>query len=384
MWNVISMPSERLRILHVITGLGRGGAETMLLKLIQGTDSTRIQHTVISLTDEGVLANELRRCGAHVEALRLGRNPARLIQLLRLAKRERPAIIHAWMYHANIAVSAVVWGLRPRPKLIWGIRHTPHHRSTTKPFTWMLIQWGRMFARSADLIAYNAEVSRQRHIALGYPSSKSIVIPNGFDTTIFRPVEDAGARLRGILNVDRETALIGVVARFHPIKGYDVLLDAAQHVSESNSEKAFVLIGRDVDETNGELMRWIARRNLGQQVHLLGERKDIASLLPGLDVLVSPSRSEAFSNAIGEAMACGVPCIVSNVGDSARLVGDTGLVFTSGDARALADVLTEFLEAGDARKRELGVRARLRIQELYSLEEVCDRYSRMYATLLAP
>ena len=179
--------------------------------------------------------------------------------------------------------------------------------------------------------------------------------------------------------------MIGVAARFHPLKGYRNFVEAAALLHAVCPDVHFALCGRDVDRENAELTGWIhqAGAGLGDVCHLLGVREDMPRFFAAIDIATSPSVSEAFPNAIGEAMACGTPCVVTNVGDSAALVGDTGSVIPAGNPSALAEAWRELLTSGPAVRRQLGALARTRVEKHFSLGSVVERYQETYRQVLA-
>jgi len=366
----------------VITGLDRGGAETMLFKLVQRT-LAYADHIVVSLSGSGSLVRPLKELGIPVFTLDLKSNPVRLCALPRLIREYQPDIVHSWMYHSNLLAAFAVRMRSSRPRLVWGIRHTPRALSSYKFSTRWVIRLGSCLSRSADAILYNAVASRKRHHALGYSSRHDCVIPNGFDTRLFAPSSKQRAEVRRELGVSESALLVGLAARDHPIKGIDVLLDAIQHPSLRGLDLHLVMVGRGLDAKNPKLSSLLGMDHLSPAIHPLGERKNMHLLLPGLDVLVSPSRSEAFSNTIGEAMACGVPCVVTDVGDSALIVSDTGIVISPEDPDALAAAVADFAMLEPSARRAMAERARTRICSEFDLERISLQYVSLYERVLA-
>jgi glycosyltransferase involved in cell wall biosynthesis len=277
------------------------------------------------------------------------------------------------MYHGNIAASLGNQGNKP---LIMTVRHAlvdiRHEKLTTR---WM-IQLGARVSRRAAATIYNSEAGAQQHQAQGYAKEHAVVIPNGFDTDIFKPDGDARDKLRRDLGVPPDTILVGLVARYHPMKDHANFIRAAARVSQSNVR--FVLAGTGADEKNSALMAEIRDADVAERVHLLGERDDVPALQASLDIATSASYTESFPNVIGEAMACGVPCAVTDVGDCGDVVGDTGLVVPPRDPQALADAWVAFLSKPVDVRRAMGTQARARIMERYSLPVVVKRFEDVY------
>jgi glycosyltransferase involved in cell wall biosynthesis len=233
----------------------------------------------------------------------------------------------------------------------------------------------------ADAIIVNSDKGKRDHSSLGYKPEKMVTIPNGFDTALFRPDPEAKARLLSELGLGKKGVLIGQIARFDPMKDHASFLQAASLLN-SNEKVHFVLAGKEVVWGNRELARNLNPKMTGR-VHFLGPREDVHRIVPALDIAVSSSAyGEGFSNSIGEAMACGVPCVVTNVGDSARIVGDTGIVVPPRDPAALACAWARLLEMGEAERKRLGMRARVRMHENYRIEKVVGQFEEFYEGII--
>jgi glycosyltransferase involved in cell wall biosynthesis len=228
-------------------------------------------------------------------------------------------------------------------------------------------------------IINNSFVSAKGHEeVLGYRSGKQIIISNGFDTDVFSPSPQARLRLRSELGLSSDALLIGLVARFHPVKDHSGFLRAARLIQLECPHVHFVLAGQGVTDTNRDLRQIVAELPVPAHAHLLGEFPDVSPLLCGLDVVVLSSASEGFPNVIGEAMSCGVPCVVTNVGDSALLVGETGFVVPARDPEALAQALRTMAQLDHAERNRLGTLARQRIINNFSLDAIAQKYERLY------
>ena len=209
-----------------------------------------------------------------------------------------------------------------------------------------------------------------------------VVIPNGFDLEGFKPDSSARVSVRTELGIGPNHPVIGLVARFDPQKDHRSFIDAASILAARLPSAWFVLCGDDVTWDNQELARWIDDAGIRDRVYLLGRRDDIARLLNAFDVAsLSSAYGEGFPNVVGEAMACGVPCVVTDVGDSAWIVGDTGRVVPIRDPKALADSWLALVEAGQQARQMLGARARARIIEQFDLEVIAGRYAKLYCEL---
>jgi len=254
---------------------------------------------------------------------------------------------------------------------------------TKKKTTALAVRWGARLSRLTRKIIYNTPISAEQHEALGYCAERRTIVANGFDAQQFKPCLESRVRIRTELNLPVSAPLIGLVARYHPMKDHATFLRAASLLLKSNPNVHFLLAGHNVDEHNTALTDLIEALGLQGHVRLLGERSDIPRLTAALDIATSSSWAEGFPNVIGEAMACAVPCVVTDVGDSARIVGDTGMVVPPRDPEALASGWKKLLVMGDEKRRALGRAARVRIVEHYTLDAAVARYESLYESILA-
>jgi glycosyltransferase involved in cell wall biosynthesis len=372
-----------MRVMHVITGLSTGGAETMLLKLLSAA-SGDMEHVVVSLGDEGTIGPRIAALGVPVHCLGLQRNapnPFRALSILSLARRIGPHLIQGWMYHGNLMASMATLALRKKPPVIWNIRQTVYNLRNERWLTAKFIRLGARFSARPAAIIYNSQTSAAQHQDLGYRAEKRVIIPNGFDCQVLRPDEAARKAVRAELSITDDTVLVGLVARYHPMKDHAGFLKAAAMVVRFHPQTRFVLAGTGVSSKQPELAEAIRQNDLQDRVILLGERSDIPRLNNAFDIGCSASAwGEGFSNSIGEAMACGVPCAVTNVGDSAYIVADSGFVAPSRDPEALVNAIVCLIEMGRSGRQQLGVKARQRIETEFSLPAIVRRYEDFYLT----
>jgi glycosyltransferase involved in cell wall biosynthesis len=382
-----------MRVMHVITGLSTGGAETMLLKLLSAA-SGNMDHVVVSLGDEGTIGPRIAALGVPVHCLRLKRNapnPFRALSILPLARRINPQLIQGWMYHGNLMASMAALALRKsarrnvpgqRPPVLWNIRQTVYDLRRERWLTAKLIRLGARLSSGPAAIIYNSQTSAGQHESLGYRAEKRVVIPNGFDCQILRPDETARKAVRTELGIADDTVLVGLVARYHPMKDHVGFLKAAALVVRPHPQTMFVLAGAGVSSIQPELAEAIQQNKLGDRVILLGERSDISRLNNAFDIGCSASAwGEGFSNSIGEAMACGVPCAVTDVGDSAYIVMDSGFIAPPRAPEALANAIGRLIEIGRSGRQQLGTKARQRIETEFSLSTIVQRYEDLYLAI---
>jgi glycosyltransferase involved in cell wall biosynthesis len=370
-----------LKIVHVITGLQVGGAETMLLKLLKTMDGSRFEPIVVSLQDGGATRDIMTAEGVSVRSLGLTgglTTPGAIWRLRRLARALEPQVIQGWMYHGNLGASLMAGLARGNPDVFWNIRHSVYDLTMEKPLVRMVIRLGGRLSGRPRKIVFNSAVSLEQHVGLGYRRGKCVMIPNGFDTEAFRPDPACRRELRRELDLDQDTPILGSVGRMHPHKGQLDFLKAAARVSAKRPEVHFVMAGEGVTEENSELRGFLAGKGLRQQVHLLGPRSDVPCLMAGLDLLCISSLTESFPNVLGEAMACGVPCVATNVGEAARIIGTAGEIVPPGQPDALAGGIIRVLALPPASLHALGTVARQRIVTHYSIAALYRKYAELY------
>ncbi len=359
-----------MKILHIITDLNRGGAETMLTRLAPRLGYPSI---VVSLMDEGALGPELRAAGIEVAALGMRRGRPSLGAILRLreiVRRERPDILQTWLYHADL-LGLLISFFSPRRPLVWNLRCSDVEFSEYSLGT-RVIRW--LLARASPLpaaIIANSEAGLRNHQAIGYRAKRWELIPNGFDTERFRPDDEARAQFRTQQNIASTAPLIGMVARVDPMKDHGNFLAAAERIAQARPDAVFVLIGRDTEKLK-------IPAALAGRLTALGERGDVDRILPALDVLVlSSAFGEGFPNVLGEAMACGVPCVATDVGDADAIIAETGVVVPPRNPAALCDGVLAVLARGPG----AGGAARQRILHHYAMDAIVKRYRALYADL---
>ena len=376
--------STPLKVCHVIPGLFTGGAETMLYRLLRSMDRSRFDPVVVSLIGHGTLSEQIEKLGMSVYFMdvRPGRSPLGAgWRLVRLIRQLKPDLIQGWMYHGNLAAQLAATFLPGRVPVVWNIRRSLPYVETQKPLTSALVRLGAWLSVLPRRIIYNSQLGAEQHELTGYRTDRRIVIPNGFACKQFRPDTQAGVSVRIELGLAEETPLIGLVANYRPVKDHVNFLEAAKLLLQENSAAYFLLVGRGVDGANMELATQIEALGLKGCVHLLGERRDIPRLTAALDIASSSSLQEGFPNTVGEAMACGVPCVVTDVGDSAAIVGETGIVVRPKDPQALAVGWAQLLNMSREERLRLGCAARQRVVERYSLEKIVKQYEDLYESL---
>lgn len=372
----------KLRILHLITGLTRGGAESMLVRLLATMDSQAFDNRVLCLGAETPLAAVLRNQGVPTLCLGLKKDPSALWRIPGFFLEDvpwQPQVLQGWMYHGNLAAYLASRILAGQAPMVWNIRVGIDHMNTYRPLTRTLIRLGARLSQAADRVLYNAVTAREQHEAIGYRVDRSLWIPNGFELDRFRPDPDARAQVRQELGLPLETPLLGQFARFHPEKNQGLFLSA---LAQLPSHVHGLLAGQGINEEQPTLMASVRGHGLEGRVHLLGERTDLPRLTAALDIAVSPSWNEGFSNVLGEALACGVPCVATRVGDSEALVGPAGRTVQPGDLAAMVEALGWLLTLSPPERASLGEAGRRRMVAEFSMESVVLRYESLYRSLV--
>lgn len=375
------------RIVFIITGLSTGGAETMLLKLLERLDRNRFSPHVISLTALGEIGPRIAALGIPVETMGIKPglpSPMGFLRLVSVIKRIKPDVVHTWLYHADL-LGGLAARLAGVSAIGWCIRNSNLDKDKTKLSTRAVVKLcASLSSWVPSKILSCSEKARQIHVALGYAAEKMRVVPNGFDLARFKQDDDARSAVRAELGIDDHTPLVGLIGRFDLQKNHAGFFAAAGVLHRQMPHVHFVLAGRGIDGNNPTLMQAINNAGVLANTHLLGLRDDVPRLMAALDVLASSSSyGEAFPNVLGEAMACGVPCAVTDVGDSAYIVGDTGRVVASGDMTGLAAALKDLLALPPAEKAALGARARARVAAHFEIGKVVQQYEDFYEALLA-
>lgn len=364
--------NRKYRISFVITGLGTGGAEMMLYKLLSGINRDIFEPKVVSLLEVDTLRDNFAQIDVPVEILGMKPgipDPRGLVKLIRLFRKDKPDLVQTWMYHANLlgGLAAKLAGNIP---VVWNIRHSNLDPQVDKTTTiWTVKFCGRISSVMPRKIICCAEVAKEIHINLGYDARKMMVIPNGFDLSRFNPDVKTKERIKEELSIPPDSVVIGLVARYHPQKDHRSFFEAAALLKNHFADAHFILCGDGVTSENPEIQQAVEGINFDNTLHLLGLRKDIPAITAAFDIATSSSCcGEAFSNTIGEAMACGVPAVVTDVGDSAYIVGDTGRIVPPGQPSELCRAWRDILELGPDERLRLGSLARQRVRDFFLLK----------------
>lgn len=380
-----------IKIVHVITNLETGGAEVNLFNVVRALDPGRFASHVVSLGHGGEFIDALRAAGVATTTLHshpflsLGVGP--LAGVLRVLRKEKPDVVQTWLYHSDL-VGGMAGRLAGIP-VIWNIRAPlldgPTGGGSMSRRTTMVAHICAKLSRTVPRrIISGSHAAMEACVRHGYPRDKFRLILNGVDSERSKPDPAARAELRAELGIAAATQVVGIVGRWAPAKDHETFLDAARRLLTTRPDVHFVLCGRGVDDRNTSLTETIRANGLAGRVSCVGFRTDVPRILAALDVLALSSNNEGFPNVLAEAMAAGVPCVATRVGDASLIVGDTGRIVPPRDPVAMAAALEELLALPPAAIHAMGLAARERIVTRFSLAAAIARYEQLYEEVARP
>lgn len=359
-------------ILFLLRSFSLGGAERQLCVLASGLQQSGYSVKIAVIYAGGPLEEEARRLGIQIVDLRRRGRWDLLpffLRLVDLIKREKPDILHSYLQVPNIW-AALVKLVLPRTNVVWGIRAS---KVEWKDYGW---QWQltdkveSLLANIPNWIICNSRAGLLHYAENGYPKERMSVIHNGIDTGRFFPDRNLGIPIRRGWGVGDDQKLIGMVGRMDPIKDYPSFLRAASLLTQERRGIRFVCVGGGPGNYIQEYRELACSLSLQRYIIWAGERSDMLSVYNALDICTLPSVSEATSNVIGEAMACGVPCVATDVGDSAQLIGSLGEIVPPRDPEALKRGILTLLDRLDKERMELNKKVAQRINEQFSVSNL--------------
>ncbi|MDB6138612.1 MAG: mtfB 2 [Verrucomicrobiaceae bacterium] len=360
-----------VRLLFIVTALGTGGAEMMLAQLVTHLDPQRFSTQVISLAEGGKYSTVLQDAGIPVHTLGMaaGRPSLRALWKLRaLTRHIAPGLLIGWMYHGNLAATLACWAGRRTP-VLWNVRQSLYSLALEKRGSALVIRLLAWIGFNPRHILYNSQISAHQHEAIGYNAGLTKVVPNGFNTGTFTPDPEARRSVRDELGLSADALLIGRFGRNSAMKDYPVFIAAMQKIRQTWPQARAIIAGTGTESLGP----------LPDNIHVLGERHDLPRLTAALDIACSSSSfGEGFPNVMAEAMSCAIPCVVTDVGDSAWLVGAAGVVVPSRNAEALATALCGLLALPSQGRQSLGDLGRQRILADFSLPAVVHQFEALF------
>ncbi|MFV0292169.1 MAG: glycosyltransferase [Paracoccus sp. (in: a-proteobacteria)] len=369
------------KIVHVITGTALGGAEIMLFRYLRALENARHNHLVVSMMPCGPVAEMIRDLGVRVIGLDAGsarRIPQAVSRLNGIVADVRPMVLHGWMYHGSLlATLALRMGRRPDIGLVWGIHHSLSNPAREKPMTRTVLRGLRWMSGRADLITYCSQLSASQHTGFGFPQELTRFVPNAIDMDEFRPDPAAHTRLCAVAGIASERQIIGTFARAHPMKDHVTFARTIARLAACRTDVHGVLIGQG--QPDGAAIREARRYGIADRLTALPPRDDIAQLVPGLDLyLLSSAWGEALPLAVAEAMAAGIPPVVTDIGDCRWLVGNCGKICPPGQPDALAEACADLLSLSENARVRLSQACRIRIMKNMSMDDYITHHDLIY------
>lgn len=373
---------NRLKILHIITGLGNGGAEATLFRLCLADKKN--QHEVISLMSLDKYGGLLKKNGITVHALNMSQGKftfSAVIKLYNLIKKYDPDAIQTWMYHADL-IGGVVARFAGIKNINWGVHHSNLTPADSKKSTILIAKLCSVLSLFIpNKIIYCADMAAAVHEKIGYKKSKTMVIYNGYDLNLFN-IDNLGREtVRAEFGISGDTILLGMVSRFHPFKDHKNLITSLGLLKKQGYKFNCLLVGTDMNPCNKELVEWIEVNNVVAEVTLANNRDDIPMVMNALDIHLLSSSSEAFPNVLSEAMACGTPCLTTDVGDAAQIVGNTGWIVPVKDSIQFSTSLAQAIEEMQENPGcwvDRTVRARRHIVNNFGLDAMVHKYNKAW------
>jgi glycosyltransferase involved in cell wall biosynthesis len=371
-----------MQVLHIITGLGDGGAEALLYRMCKFDKEHN--HIVISLMDEQKYGPLLKEIGVVVHTLSFPKGKIKFsgfFKLYKLIKQIKPDVVQTWLDHADM-IGGIVARLAGIKNIVWGVHHTALVKGESKLSTIFISKINVFLSYFIPKkIIYCAQESKKAQEKIGYKKAKGVVVLNGYDIEGFTQNDSLSAEVRNDLSINADSFLIGHVGRYDPQKDLSNLIEAFALLNQKKLDFDAVIVGANLDNNNRDLLLMVNKNGLSKYVHLLGRRDDITAIMNGIDLFVLSSKSEAFPNVLNEAMLCGTPCVTTDVGDAGKIVRDTGWVVRPKDSEALANAIINASEEKESNKSiwlQRKIACRKRVVKNFSLEKMVKEYKKVW------
>ncbi len=372
---------KKKSVIFIISGLGTGGAEMMLFKLISNIDKDKLDiKAIISLSKNNNELSYFKNIDIKIINYNF-RNiifiPYNFLRLIFYLRKSNVNIVHTWMYHADL-IGGIASKFAGVKIVIWGIRNsylsTLYNKKLTK---YIVLLCSKLSYFIPNIILSNSENSAKDHIKIGYKKSIFRIIPNGFDLKKFND-NSTKINLRQLLDLDENAILISHIARYHPQKNHFGFVEAAHNIKILYPNIHFIMIGSNVDMNNTDLVRKINLLNLESNFHLLGLIENISDIISNFNYFVSTSYGEAFPNVIGEAMASNVICISTNVGDCAEIISKYGFITEDTSSLSISNSIFDALSMTNDEMNTMKKNAKERIQTKYNIINISNEYLKLY------
>ena len=374
----------KINIIHIIVGLKFGGAELALKRLITKRSEYVNSTVVVSLTDDGELGSLFRDMGVTVISLHMRGILSFFTGLFRLTsiiRALKPDIVHTWMYHANL-MGGIASRLAKNRNIVWSIRRTKLEYLDSK-VTYAVMKVGALLSRVIPrAIVCVADAAIDHHAAYGYDKKKMMVIPNGFDLSSNKYNESERESIRQTLNISSGDTIIGTVGRFHHSKDFHNFILSASRVMVKFDRVHCIMLGRNVDRQNEQLVNWLDKYGVSSRFSLIGEVNTVPAYMSAMDIFCLSSRTEGFPNVLAEAMCIGLPCVATDVGDVTMMAGSSAIIVEPSNSAALTNGLSSMLSKTVESRNKMGQEGKKRISENFELGEVCSRYFELYEGII--
>lgn len=364
------MPVE---VLHIINGLGLGGAETTLVNIIKNQQDRTLHHSVITLGGSYYYEQVLKDLGVTLFEFKIKRNPIRtLLNICKITKSYD--LLCTWMYHSNF-LGFFVSKLCRKP-LLWNIRHASLSPEYNRHTTLFVNSVCAFLSRWVDVVAYNGDKSKLIHEKCGYLPRKNIVLVNGCDLDVFHFIPEARSAIVQELTISKESRIVLSLSRFSPIKDVPCFLKSFALIKQQFPSAVAVMCGDGLSRDNAVLVELLPeyKLQLGQDIFLLGKRQDVPELLSAADIFVLHSASEAFPNVLIQAMACETLCVSTDVGDAKEILGDCTNIVPPGDCVNLSKKACEMLVLEEIEAEKICKKNMELVHEKYDLSQVVHFY----------
>jgi glycosyltransferase involved in cell wall biosynthesis len=371
------------KVAFLIRDLNFAGAQRQVVTLAKALDDQKFDVSVLYFYPNGLLVQDLK--DAKIKTICLQKQGrwdlfGFFLRLVKHLKNIKPDILHGYLGESNL-LTIFLKPFFPSTKMIWGLRNSNDENPDLYGWVGRLLgNLNTLFCSWADLMIVNSHAGQTYHLNEGYPADKMVVIPNGIDTEYFKPDQEARKAMRAEWQIPEDTTVLGIVGRLDPMKDYPNFLQAAALVCQEKKNLVFVCVGKGPEEYTQQLQQLTTQLNLSEKVIWAGTRADMPAVYNALDIYISASAyGEGFSNALGEAMACGLSCIVTDVGDSAWIVSDTGVIVPPKNSTALANGMKQLIEEVDVDKKEY---IRQRIVDQFSVTALAKKTEIVFDQLL--
>lgn len=378
----LSSPNKsKIKILHLITGLNVGGAEMALSRLVSGMDKEKYNTCVVSMIKPGPVGDLITKSGIAIYSLDIPQGKISLngfLKFIKILHQFQPDILQTWLYHADLLglIAGKLTGVR---SILWNIRCSAMDIKESPLMSKVVTKICAILSPIPNAIIANSKTGIKDHQNLGYRPREWFLIPNGIDTSVFKPESTYRAIIRREFGLNEKNIVVGLVGRLHLQKDHPNFLHAASIIHKDNKDIIFFIVGDGPDNYKNELLKLANSLSIEKNIIWAGSRHDMPQIYNCFDCLVlSSAYGEGFPNVIAEGMASGIPCISTNIGDASEIVETMGTIIPPGNPKILADSILELLHKSEEEKKQISLLSRLSIIEKYELAKMINIYSSYY------